>query len=198
MTSVLAKRLVLPAGQVAGLCAELGLTLSPGFAAEPLPCELKALGPSLAVVCAPEVSVLVSCSLGSEAALGVRGDLGSGLIRCGDSDVEASAWPAVRLGAELARAVPSLASRDRVSLHAPLHEIADHPALRAAVRGVLRATVVAPPSVLGVVVWLATDGGWLALEPAGVVAGVRWATVRPVEPHALGLAVAPFVALGLS
>lgn len=198
MTALTAKRLALPAGQVADLCAQLGLTLPPGFTADPLPCAVEGLGPNLAVVCAPAVSVLVSCTLGSEAAYGVAGDLGGSLLRFDGSDVEVSAWPATRLGAELTRGVPPLPIGERPFLHAPLHEIAELPSLRAAVRGALRVTVIAPPTVLGVLVWLATDAGWLALEPAEVRAGVRWATVCPVEPADLGPAVTPFVAMGMS
>ena len=47
------------------------------------------------------------------AALGIRGDLGGSLVRAGESDVEVAAWPAERLGVELARAVPPVAGEDR-------------------------------------------------------------------------------------
>jgi hypothetical protein len=57
---------------------------------------------------------------------------------------------------------------------------------------------VAPPHVVGLVVWLATAGGWLALEPAEVRDGLRWATVRPVQPDELAAAVAPLLAAALA
>lgn len=200
MTTATARRLVLPPGQLAAVCRDLGLTLPPAFAADPVPtsCDVAAIDSNLTVVCAPELSVLVSCTLGTEAALGIVGELGGGLIRYPGSDIEVSAWPAVRLGSELARGVPPLPSGERPTLHAPLREIVDLPFLRAAVRGILRTTVVAPPEILGVVVWLATDAGWLALEPAGMRGRDRWATVHPVESADLGAAVAPYVAMAAS
>ena len=58
--------------------------------------------------------------------------------------------------------------------------------------------MVAPPAVVGQVVWLATRTGWLAVEPLESRAGVRWADVRPAQPDEIGAAVAPLVAVALS
>jgi hypothetical protein len=82
-------------------------------------------------------------------------------------------------------------------LHLPLADLPQRTELRDTV-GVLRATVVAPPAVVGVVSWLATTTGWLALEPAEWRDGVRWAHVRPVQRDEIGAAVAPLVAGALS
>jgi hypothetical protein len=153
----------------------------------------------LAATCAPRVGIAMSTSSGGlAAAFGVRADLGGSLLRAAGSDVEVSAWPALQLGAELARTVPWLGRSDLPVLHLPVSEIAAHPVLRATVAGVLRATVVAPGGVVGQVTWLATASGWLALEPAEARSGVRWAQVRPVEPADLGAAVAPLVAAALT
>jgi hypothetical protein len=59
------------------------------------------------------------------AAFGVRADLGGSMLRAGDSDVEVSAWPAQRLGAELERAVPPLGDGPRPTLHQPLTQVAE-------------------------------------------------------------------------
>jgi hypothetical protein len=185
------------------------LPLPPGFAAEPGPVRTAGLlredsvhpsvAAGLAATCSPRVGVLVRCSPGDvAAALGVRGDLGGSMVRAGGSDVEVAAWPAGRLGAELAAAVPALDSGPRPMLHLPLDDLARHPALRREVAGRLEVRVVAPPRVVGRLAWLATPGGWLSLEAAEVRAGVRWATVRPVEPADLPAVVAPLIAMALA
>jgi hypothetical protein len=209
MTTLAARRLLLPLGEVAELCARLGVLLPPGFTGVPTSIRSEGLldddgvHPSVAAgliaTCAPQVAVLVRSSLGDlAAAYGIRADLGGSMLRAGDSDVEVSAWPALRLGAELARGMPQLGMSSLPRLHLPLAEISEHADLRAAVIGILRVNVVAPPDVIGPVVWLATAAGWLALEPADVHRGVRWATVRPVGPDDLGAAVAPLVAAALA
>ena len=208
MRTLAARRLVLQPGEVAALTARLRLRLPPGFEAPPTTTPWSLISgddvhPSLAAglraTCAPRVAVLVATTLGGcEGAFGIADDLGGSLLRTADSDVEVSAWPAVRLGDELARAAPTLPELDRPTLHLPLAELPDAPELAGIVVGTLRATVVAPPYVIGQVLWLATDAGWLALEPAEVRRGARWATVRPVGPRDLGAAVAPFLAAALA
>jgi hypothetical protein len=197
MTTITARRLVMSAGQVAGMCARLRLTPPPAFdvAAEEVDEVQPAVAVGLAAVCVPSVAVHVASSYG-DSVLGVRGDLGGGLVRGSSHDVEMSAWPAVRLGHEIARTVPRLGSVDRPELHLPLDEAPV--ALGEVTVGYLRATVVAPPQVVGVVIWVATPGGWFFLEPAEVIRGVRWARVRPVAPGDLGAAVAPFLAAALA
>jgi hypothetical protein len=152
----------------------------------------RAVAAGLAAACIPQVGITVCCSVGDvAAALGIRGDLGGSALRAGDSEVELSAWPADRLGDELARAVPALGSSDLQPMHVALTGLGT---LLPEVVGALQATVVVPPLVVGVVVWLATATGWLSIEPAGSEDGVRRAAVRPVQPDDLGAAVAPFVA----
>lgn len=209
MTALLSRRLMLAPGEPAALCARLRLRLPPGFGAAPGPVgtdELIADGSgaasvatSMAVACSPRVGVLVTSTVGDvAAAYGVRGELGASLIRAGSSPVELSAWPAQRLGAELARTVPPIGRSSLPLLHLPLADVTERPEVRDVVIGRLRATVAAPPRVLGLVLWLATAEGWLAVEPAQVRDGVRWATVRPADPVDLGAALAPLVAAGLS
>jgi hypothetical protein len=207
--AIAARRVTLQAGEVSAACRLLGLQPPPGFAAEPTPILAAgvvvdgavhpAVAATLAAACAPQVGVVVRSDVGPLwAAVGVRGDLGGSLLRCGSSDVEVSTWRAARLGAELARTVPALGSSDRSPLHVPLDELASVPGLDDIVIGTLHATVVAPPAVLGVVVWLATTAGWLTLDPAEAMAGRRWADVRPVQPDELGGALAPFLAAALA
>jgi hypothetical protein len=153
----------------------------------------------LRATCSPQVGVLVRSTAGdTAAALGGRADLGGSMVRAGESAVEVAAWPAARLGAELVRAVPALGQSSLPARDLPVAAIPDDAVLRASVVGALRATVVAPPHVIGQVVWLATRSGWLAVEPAATRAGVRWATLRPVEPADLGAALAPLVAAALT
>ncbi|MDX6198845.1 MAG: hypothetical protein QOJ79_1996 [Actinomycetota bacterium] len=208
-TAVLSRRLVLPAGEVSALCARVGLPPPPGFDAEASGIHTDglllghAVHPSVAAglraTCSPRVGVLIRSTVGDvAAALGVRADLGGSLVRAGDSDVEVAAWPAERLGAELARVVPSLGRSSMPTMHVPIGALADQPELRAGVIGSLHATVVAPPSVVGQVVWLATRTGWLAVEPLETRAGVRWADVRPAQPDEIGAALAPLIAGALS
>jgi hypothetical protein len=184
------------------------LLLPPGFDATPAPTRTEgllvddgvhpAVAAGLAATCAPQVAVLVSSTIGDvAAAYGIRDDLGGSMLRAEDSDVEVSAWPALGLGGELARAVPTLGASPIPSLHLPLAEIPARADLQQAVIGMLRATVIAPPAVIGQVVWLATFAGWLWLEPAEARDGVRWAAVRPVKPPDLGAAVAPLVAVAI-
>jgi hypothetical protein len=94
--------------------------------------------------------------------------------------------------------VPVLGDSPLPRLHLPVSALPDEPLLRAEVVGAMRVTVVAPPHVLGWVTWLATPTGWLALEPAEVRTGVRWAVVRPVRPDEIGTAVAPLLAGALA
>lgn len=203
------RRLTLAPDEPAALCARLGLHIPPGF--DRAPGAIRTAGlmvdgavhPSVAAgltaTCAPTVAVLVTSTVGSvAAAFGARAGLGGSMIRAGESPVEIAAWPAERLGAELARAVPPLGRSPRPPLRLPLAELTSHAELRADVIGTLRATVVAPPRIAGLVVWLATADGWLAVEPADVCAGVRHVTVRPVHPIEIGAAVAPFVAGALA
>jgi hypothetical protein len=203
-----ARRLMLPAGESAAICGRLGLAPPPGFDDEPAPIRTAGLlvdgvvhpsvAAGLAATCSPQVGVVITSTVGRlTGAFGVRGDLGGCMVRADSSDVEVAAWPALRLGEELTRAVPVLGRSPLPSLHLPFEDLAACPELAGAVVGTLRATVVAPPQLVGLVVWLATDAGWLALEPAEVRAGVRWATLRPVQPEDIGAAVAPLVASGL-
>lgn len=203
--TIAARRLLLEPGEVAGACGRLGLSLPPGFAATPdalrapgllLDGEVHpAVAATLAAVCAPEVGVVVWSEVGDlHAAVGVRGELGGGLLRAGASLIELSTWRATSLGAELARTLPRLGASVATPVRLPLAEVPGLPDIV----GTLRATVVAPPAVLGVVVWLAAADGWLALEPAEVVAGRRWADVRPVQPDELGRALAPYLAAALT
>jgi hypothetical protein len=209
VTALVARRIVLPSGEVAELCGRLGLLCPPGFGAVPMPIRTNglvtegavhpAVAAGLAATCSPRVAVLVASTVGDvAAAFGVRHDLGGSLLRAGECGVEMSVWPALRLGDELARAVPILGASPLPALDLPLPQVAERPDLRAAIIGRLRATVVAPPSVVGQVIWLATRTGWLSLEPAAVRDGVRWAVVRPVAPADLGAAVAPLVASAVS
>jgi hypothetical protein len=160
----------------------------------------------LAAACAPQVGVHLAAAVGDQrvtAVLGVRGALGGSLVHMGTAAVEVAAWPAAWLAAELSRVVPPLACSGGAPRHLPLpalSEGAPEPAvaaLRETVSGSLRATAVAQV-VLGQVVWLATQQGWVAVEPAHTRAGVRWATLRPVTPEDLGSALAPLLAAGLA
>ncbi|MCU1590294.1 MAG: hypothetical protein JWP11_1550 [Frankiales bacterium] len=208
MTALLARRLALQPGETASLCARLGLRLPPGIDRAPRPISTAgvlmdgvvppALAAGLAVTCAPRVGVHVSTLGGVAAAFGIRGELGASVMRVGEDGREVSAWSPLRLGEELARCVPPLGTGRAAELHLPLADVARSPGLVDAVLGTLRATVVAPPHVMGHVVWLATASGWLSLEPAEVRDGVRWAVVRPVAPADLGACVAPFVGAALS
>jgi hypothetical protein len=207
VTTVTARRLVLSRGELAGLSVRLGLTLPPGFPARPEPVttpgvlldgEVRpSVAAGLAAACAPQVAVLLTAG-DAAAVFGIAGDLGGSLLGAGDSPVEVSAWPAAQLGAELARAVPPRPDLERPPRHRPLTELAADAELQALVMSTLRATVVAPPHVLGQVIWLDTRAGWLALEPSEVRNGVRWATTRPVGPADLGACVAPFAAAALA
>lgn len=188
-----AARLVLAPGELALLAALLGLELPPGFLVRDATgdrARLTDLGvlshgdvhPSvaagLAAACAPRVGVLVEAAVGAvavTAALGVRGDggddvgdevgdeVGGSLARLGDAVVEASLWPAVALGRELTRLVPPAAASGR-----------------------LRATVVAPPDVVGQRLWFADEGGWRTLD------------ARPVDAGDLGQDLAPLVGAALA
>ena len=148
MTALLSRRLVLVRGELAALCARLGLLLPPGFEAEVAPVRTDGLleghgvhpsvAAGLAATCAPRVGVLLGSTVGEvAAAFGIRGDLGGSIVGAAGTDVEISAWPAEQLGAELQRVASLL--------------------------GVVRATVVAPPHVVGQVV-CADDVG-LAITP---------------------------------
>lgn len=165
MTTLLRRHLVLSRGEVAGLCARLGLLVPPDFAADPATIRTDgllvdgevhpAVAAGLVATCSPQLAVLIRCRSGDvAAAFGIRGDLGGSMVRVGGSDVEVAAWPAERLGGELDRAVP------------------------ASVIGLLQATVLAPPRVVGQV-------------------GMRLSG-DPVDPGALGAAVAPLVAAALA
>jgi hypothetical protein len=209
VTAFAARRLLLGAEAVAELCRRLGLAVPPGFASPPGPVGAPALvldgqvHPSVAAglraTCAPQVGVLLRSSLGDvAAALGVRDELGGSLLRAAGSRVEVSAWPALELGAELARCLPPLPAAPRQSLQWPLHDLATCPELADIAVGTLQATVVRPPQVLGRVTWLATAQGWFSLEAAGVRDGVRWVVVEPVEPADLGPALAPAIGTALS
>lgn len=179
-----AARLVLAPGELALLAALLGLELPPGFLVRDATgdrARLTDLGvlshgdvhPSvaagLAAACAPRVGVLVEAAVGAvavTAALGVRGDggddVGGSLARLGDAVVEASLWPAVALGRELTRLVPPAAASGR-----------------------LRATVVAPPDVVGQRQWFADEGGWRTLDARPVVAGDLGQDLAPLVGAAL-------------
>jgi hypothetical protein len=221
MTALTARRLVLTPGELDLLRRRLDLPAPPGFAVvggggstarlEQLGVTVDgavqpAVAAGLVAACAPQVGVLVVATVGQQAmtaALGVRGELGGSLAQAGTAAVEAAVWPAPALGTELARVVPPLGRSDRPDLHLPLADLAagtTGPAveeLRAAVVGSLRATVVTD-AVLGQVVWLATAGGWLAMEPAPTRCARRWATIRPVQPEDLGPALAPYLSTALS
>jgi hypothetical protein len=149
VTALLSRRLVIGSGELAGLCERLGLLLPPGFEAQPAAVLTDgllmagAVHPSVAAgltaTCSPRVAVLLrTTTSGVAAAFGIRGDLGGSMVGAAESEVEISAWPAERLGEELARV--------------------------ARIMGVLRATVVAPPDVVGQVVCAPDDLG-VAIAP---------------------------------
>lgn len=157
MTALLSRRLVLPAGELTGLCGLLGLLVPPGFEAAAATIRTDgllvdgAVHPSVAAgliaTCSPQLAILARGPVGDVAAAwGVRGDLGGSMVRAGTSDVEVAAWPALRLGDELRRAVP------------------------AGLTGTLRITVVAPPRVVGQLDWHLSGGADDALEIGAAVA----------------------------
>jgi hypothetical protein len=157
VTAVLSRRLVLPAGELAGLCGLLGLLVPPGFEAAAARIRTDgllvddAVHPSVAAglvaTCSPQLAILARGSAGDVAAAwGVRGDLGGSMARAGTSDVEVAAWPALRLGAELRRVFP------------------------AGLTGTVRITVVAPPRVVGKLDWHLSGGADDALEIGAAVA----------------------------
>lgn len=203
MTTLTARRLFVSVVELADLSDRLGLDLPPGFSGPPAPHRRSdddvhpSLAAGLVATCAPVVGVTVTALDTVSAALGLRGDLGGSLLRAGGSEVEVSAWPAVALGHELTRTVPELGASAQPARHLPLAELTAE-TLREPVVGRLQATVVAPPHIVGVVIWLATTSGWLSLEPAEVIDGRRWARLRPVQPQDLAAAVAPFVASALA
>ena len=179
-----ARRLVLAPGELDLLARLLGLELPPGFAVRDGTgdrARLAALGAlvdgrvhasvaaGLEAACAPRLAVLVEAAVPDvavTAALGVRGDVGGALVRTGPDAVEASLWPAVALRAELARLVP------------PAGE-----------HGSLRATVVAPPDVVGQALWSARDGAWLALQPGGATTAVGATDLGPALAPLVGAAL---------
>jgi hypothetical protein len=179
---VTAARLVLAPGELALLASLLRLELPPGFRVQDATGDrsrLTALGvlragevqasvaAGLAAACAPRVGVLVAAAVGEvsvTAALGVRAEVGGSLARVGHAAVEASLWPAVGLGGELARLVPPAAGPGR-----------------------LRATVVAPPDLVGQRVWFAHDRGW--------VTGLG---SRPVSAADLASDLAPLIGAALA
>jgi len=204
-----ARRLLLPPGEVAELCHRIGLVLPPAFAAERAPLHTAgllrdgavhpSLAAGLAATCSPQLSVLVASTVGEvAAALGVRDDLGGSLLRAGPSPVEVAAWPAERLGPELARVVPPLPSGPRPDLHLPVTDLATSQVLRRLVVGTLHATVVTSAGVVAQLPWLATAEGWLAVTPAEVRDGVRWVHVRAVEADDLSCCLAPWIAEALA
>jgi hypothetical protein len=218
MTALPARRIALTPGELDLLRRRLDLPAPPGFGIDGgsgSTARLEQLGvtvdgavhPSIAAglvaACAPQVGVLLLARARQQevtAALGVRGELGGSLAQAGGPAVEASVWPAPALGAELARVVPPLGTAEGPALHLPMAELAAGlvvDGLRAALVGSLRATVVTD-RVVGQVVWLATTDGWLAMEPAQSRGGERWATLRPVQPHDLGAALAPALSTALS
>jgi hypothetical protein len=218
MTALAVRRIALTPGELDVLRRRLDLPAPPGFGVDGgsgSTARLEQLGvtvdgavhPSIAAglvaACAPQVGVLVVARARQQevtAALGVRGELGGSLAQAGKPAVEASVWPAPALGTELARVVPPLSTVEGPALHLPLAELAAGPVvdgLRTSLVGSLRATVVTD-AVVGQVVWLATADGWLAMEPAQSRGGERWVTLRPVQPHDLGPALAPSLATALS
>ena len=137
--------------------------------------------------------------------------------------VELSLAAAVRLGAELARAVPEAAAvtgpwpageepADRVPLtgRVPLALLEDRPEPEASddevalVRELERRTGgslgclvlgrTGPDPTAGQVSWLATDAGWVGLRPRPDGSSRRMVDLVPVEPADLGTWVAPTVA----
>jgi hypothetical protein len=218
-------RLLLTPGELDLLRGRLNLPAPPGFAvagASGAGGRLAALGvltgdgvapavaADLVAACAPQVAVHVVARLGAvevTASLGIRDGRppsGGGLVRTGPAEVELSGWPVRSLPDELTRVVPPAPVPARATLHVPLDLLRvlsrdpEVEALRAAVTGSLRATVVRGTSVVGQVLWLGTDAGWIALEPAEVRDGVRWARARPVGPGHLAPAVAVLVARALA
>jgi hypothetical protein len=212
-----ARRLYLTPGELDLLRRRLHLPAPPGFAVDGgsgSTARLEELGvitdgavhPSvaagLAAACAPRVGVLLTAVVPSAdltAALGVRGEVGGSVAQAATAAAEVATWPAAALGAELARVVPPLGSHPAPALHLPLDALTARgfEDRFGPVTGTLQATVVAD-GVLGQVRWLATEQGWLAVEPAEQGAGSRWASVRPVGVHDLGSLLAPALATALS
>jgi hypothetical protein len=212
-----ARRLYLTPGELDLLRRRLDLPAPPGFSVDGgsgSMARLEELGvitsgavhPSVAAglvaACAPRVGVLVTASVGDSgvtAALGVRGSVGGSLAQSGSAAAEVATWPATELGAELARVVPPLGAHPAPALHLPLEELTGSAVEGrfGPVTGALQATVVAD-GVLGLLRWLATEQGWLAVEPAQWHAGGRQASVRPVLADDLGAELAPYLATALS
>ncbi|RBY94816.1 hypothetical protein DQ244_06020 [Blastococcus sp. TBT05-19] len=146
-----------------------------------------------------------------------------GVLTTPDGGVELSLAPAVRLGAELARAVPEAPevtgpwppeeeASDGVPLtgRVPLALLEDRPLPGAAdedlalVRELERRTAgslsclvlgrVGTDVGAGQVSWLATDAGWVGLRPRLDGSPRRTVDLVPVEPADLGTWVAPTVA----
>lgn len=150
------------------------------------------------------------------------GDVVVGLLTQADCGVELSLAPAVRLGAELARAVPDAAKvtgpwpageepRDGVPVagRAPLALLEDAPSPgataeeRALVQELERRTAgslsclvagrIVPAVGAGEISWLATDAGWVGLRPRPDGGPRRMVDLVPVEPGDIGIWVAPVV-----
>ncbi|TFV51882.1 hypothetical protein [Blastococcus sp. TF02A-35] len=209
-------------GAVAALVRARVLVAPPGGAAEPVP----PVAADLAVLSRPLLAVRLAVSgrtgerhgwfaLGPGVVVGVLTLPGGG--------VELSLAPAVRLGTELARAVPEApevtgpwpaeeepTDGAPLSGRVPLALLADEPAPgssddeRALARELERRTTgslsclvlgrAGGDLAVGQVSWLATDAGWVGLRPRLDGGPRRMVDLVPVEPADLGTWVAPTVA----
>lgn len=142
-----------------------------------------------------------------------------GVVTLAGGAVELSVAPAVRLGEELARAVPEVATvTGRVARpgepppagRVPLALLADEPATGAEgddlafLRDLQRRTAGSLTGLVlgragehlgaGAVSWLATDAGWVGLRPRPDGSPRRLVDVVPVRPADLGTWLAPALA----
>ncbi|TYP88550.1 ESX secretion-associated protein EspG [Blastococcus xanthinilyticus] len=142
------------------------------------------------------------------------------LLTLPGGSVELSVAPAVRLGAELARAVPAAAAVTGAPsgaeperppsgrlplalLEEPSAEASDGPDETALAGELLRRAAGSLSALVlgrtggavaaGQVSWLATDGGWVGLRPLADGSARRLVDVVPVRPEELGAWVAPAV-----
>lgn len=161
----------------------------------------------LRILAAPELAVTVRAAhpdLEVTSCVAVSGARGAAVLRTGDTAVQLSAFAAVHLAAELARAVPAPATtfEPRQPQEVPLDRLLDlSPVpLRAPATGALHAVVVtgARPDraagVVGAVEWVCDRSGWTWLEPLPSRGGRPWVRLVPVVPGDLAVCLAPLVA----
>lgn len=166
-----------------------------------------AVADDLRILAAPELAVTVrSARPGLEvtSCVAVSGARGAALLRTGDTAVQLSAFAAVHLAGELARAVPAPATtcQPREAEEVPLDRLlhGSPVPLRGPVTGTLHAVVVAgsrptrSAGVVGTVEWVCDRSGWTGLEALPSRGGRPWVRLVPVVPGDLAAWVAPLVA----